>query len=177
MKTKAQVMGHPLHPILITFPSALYPTALIFDIVYLVTGELLWWTLAFWTLLVGVVGSLAASVPGLIDYTVIPDRHPGKATATRHMWMGLALTVVALAALFTRDFGRTTEQVAPLVPIALIALANLLLIVQGYWGGSLVYKHGIAVQPQHPEEYGGPGGISPRGGEEGGRPRPGGGKE
>lgn len=175
MKTRAQVMGHPMHPILIVFPSALLPVALIFDLVHLWRGELLWWTMAFWTLLAGVLGTLAAAVPGLLDYTSIPHHHPGKKTATRHMLLGLSLTIVAIVSLLTRDWGRSTDAFTPLIPTGLLLIANLLLIVQGYLGGTLVYEHAIAVHPQHPSEYGeAPAGATRPSGEER-RPRPGGG--
>lgn len=38
MESKAQFLGHPLHPMLIVFPFGLLATAVIFDAIYLLTG-------------------------------------------------------------------------------------------------------------------------------------------
>jgi uncharacterized membrane protein len=39
MESKVKLFGHPLHPILIVFPLGLLATSVIFDIVYLATGN------------------------------------------------------------------------------------------------------------------------------------------
>ena len=39
MESKAKVLGHAAHPILIVFPLGLLATAVIFDVVYLLTGR------------------------------------------------------------------------------------------------------------------------------------------
>jgi len=38
MESKAKIMGHPIHPILIPFPLGLLSTSVVFDVVYLLTG-------------------------------------------------------------------------------------------------------------------------------------------
>ena len=42
MESKAKVMGHPVHPILVPFPLGLLTTAVIFDVVHLLTGSARW---------------------------------------------------------------------------------------------------------------------------------------
>jgi len=39
MESKAKIMGHPIHPILIPFPLGLLTTSVVFDVVYLITGS------------------------------------------------------------------------------------------------------------------------------------------
>src|SRR4051812_35997252 len=73
MESKARALGHSIHPMLIVFPLGLLGTAVIFDIVYLVTGNTGWTTVSFWMIAAGVIGGLAAAVPGLIDWMAIPS--------------------------------------------------------------------------------------------------------
>ncbi len=39
MESRAKIMGHPLHPILIPFTLGLLSTSVVFDVVYLLTGN------------------------------------------------------------------------------------------------------------------------------------------
>lgn len=172
LKSKAQALGHPLHPMLVMFPTALLPVALIFDLVHLATGNALWWSISFWTLLAGVVGALLAILPGLLDYGVIPRGTEARRIATQHMVTGLTLTAISLVSLLTRDFGRVPHTLNAWIPVGLLLVANGALVLQGWWGGELVYRHAVGV---HTEGHG-DAAIQP-GHHEGEtrRPRPGGG--
>lgn len=64
MESRAKVFGHAIHPILIVYPLGLLSTAVIFDIIYLVTANARWATVSFWMIAAGVVGGLLAAVFG-----------------------------------------------------------------------------------------------------------------
>ena len=153
MKSKAQVKGHPIHPMLVMFPVALFPVTLLFDLVYLWRGEALWWTMAFWIALLGVIGTGIAIIPGLIDYTAIPRGSEAKHVATLHMVNGLIILALTLGSVLTRDLGRTTHTLTPWIPVGLLLLSNLLLGLQGWWGGELTYRHAVGVHPVDPRAY------------------------
>ena len=78
MESKAKIMGHPIHPILIPFPLGLLLTSVVFDVVYLLTGNGKWSEISFWMIAAGVIGGLAAAVFGLIDWSAIPSRYAGQ---------------------------------------------------------------------------------------------------
>jgi hypothetical protein len=42
VESKAKIMGHPIHPILIPFPLGLLSTSAVFDVVHLLTGNGKW---------------------------------------------------------------------------------------------------------------------------------------
>ena len=46
MESKVKILGHPVHPVLIVFPLGLLVTAVIFDILYLATGNTIFPTIA-----------------------------------------------------------------------------------------------------------------------------------
>ena len=73
MESKAKLFGHAIHPILIVYPLGLLSTAVIFDIIYLATGNLTWATVSFWMIAAGIIGGLLAAVFGLIDLVNIPN--------------------------------------------------------------------------------------------------------
>ena len=47
MESKAKVLGHPVHPMLIVFPLGLLATAVAFDIVGLVQSDANWFRTSF----------------------------------------------------------------------------------------------------------------------------------
>ena len=92
MKSRFKVLGHPAHPILIVFPLAFYPVAAIAEVIYLLlllfgwkpTDMLLnfdvgfFWRAGFVLQFVGLLGTLAAALPGFVDWLNIPNDAPAK---------------------------------------------------------------------------------------------------
>ena len=96
MESKAKLLGHPVHPMLIVFPLGLLATAVIFDVIALTTGNGAWLGMAFYLIAAGVIGGLAAAVFGLIDWLAIP---PGTRAKAIGLWHGVGnVVVVALFA-------------------------------------------------------------------------------
>src|SRR5262245_10851832 len=113
MKSRFKVFGHPLHPLLIVFPLAFYPLAGIAEVIYLLLlafdwhpTDMLWnfdvgffWRTGFLLQIVGLFGTLAAALPGFIDWLNIPNDAPSKDKATFHLTTGLlvaGLTVMSV---------------------------------------------------------------------------------
>ena len=95
MESKAKVMGHPVHPILVPFPIGLLTTSVIFDVVHLLAGGARWAEISFWMIAVGVMGGLLAAVFGLIDWLGIPS-----GTRAKAIGLGHGLSNVSMVALF-----------------------------------------------------------------------------
>src|SRR4051812_29354394 len=73
MESRAKLLGHPIHPMLIVFPLGLLATAVAFDVVAMVQGNQSWFHISFWMIAAGIVGGLLAAVFGLIDWLAIPN--------------------------------------------------------------------------------------------------------
>ena len=56
----ANLMGHPLHPILITLPIGFFVATLVFDLMFWRTGAETWATGALWLLGVGLLAAALA---------------------------------------------------------------------------------------------------------------------
>ena len=143
MTSPASIGKHPIHPMLVAIPIGLFVFSLISDgIAVYHHGDVFWSNVAFYTMVGGVVSALIAAVPGLIDFLSIKDRE----VKTIGLWhMSLNLIIVALYAinLWLRTNGGPDAR----LPLALSVIGILLLCVSGWLGGSLVYRHGMAVEP------------------------------
>src|ERR687884_663544 len=84
MESKVKLFGHPIHPMLIVLPLGLLAAALVFDILYLITGNGALATVAFWNILAGIIGGLLAAVFGLIDWLAIPGGTRAKQVGLLH---------------------------------------------------------------------------------------------
>ena len=84
MESRAKLFGHAIHPILIVFPLGLLSTAVIFDVIYLVTGAEQWSLVAFWLIAAGIIGGLIAAIPGWIDWFAIPSNTRAKSVGLLH---------------------------------------------------------------------------------------------
>ena len=140
MRTPASIAKHPIHPMLVPIPIGLWLFSLVSDLIYRFGGGAAEWrTVAFYTMAGGIVGALAAAVPGLIDMISLPAGP--KRTAIIHM--SINLTVVALYVV--NIFVRSTNPENVGLALALSVIAVALLAVSGWLGGKMVYEHGVAV--------------------------------
>jgi uncharacterized membrane protein len=140
MRTPANIAKHPIHPMLVPIPIGLWVFSLACDLIH-VSGKFAgaWPTVALYTMIGGIVGALAAAIPGLIDLLSLPSEP--KKTALVHM--AINLTVVALYVVNAYLRLGTPETLH--VPIWLSVIAVGLLVISGWLGGKLVYIGGVAV--------------------------------
>jgi uncharacterized membrane protein len=144
MRTRAQIGGHPIHPMLVNIPVAAFPVSLIFDVVYLLTDNPFWYAMAFWLMVVGIVGGLAAAIPGLIDYLTSVPRE-AIPTARRHGLINAGIVTWFLINAIVRATG---PMIGPRVGIAmLMSLVGIgALAYSGWLGGTLVYQYRVGVE-------------------------------
>ena len=141
MRTPASIAGHPIHPMLVPIAIGCWVLSLVADIMCFRTGAAQPWpAIAYYSMVVGIVGALAAAIPGFIDLLSLPPG-PIKKTALAHM--GINLTVVALY--ICNAFMRHGNPQELKVPMTLSVVAVLLLLVSGWLGGKLVFEAGVGV--------------------------------
>jgi uncharacterized membrane protein len=146
MRTPANIAGHPIHPMLVTIPIGLWIFSLVADLVAVRSEAPETWALvAFYALVGGIVGALAAAVPGLIDLLSLEDSAIRK-TAVIHM--SINLTIVALYVF--NAWLRMNASVVGGVPLALSVLAIGMLLVSGWLGGKMVYLSHVGVTDEQP---------------------------
>jgi len=139
----AKLLGHPVHPMLVVFPLGLLITAVLFDIVYLFSGNALFAHVAYWNIAVGIIGGLTAGIFGLIDWVAIPR---GTRAKTIGFWHGLGNVV--LIGLFVWSWLIRSDAVdyAPSTNAFALGFAGVLLgAITGWLGGELVDRLGVGV--------------------------------
>jgi uncharacterized membrane protein len=141
MRTPAQVAGHPIHPMLVTIPIGLWLFSLVCDFIALQSAEPETWAAAsLYAMVGGLIGALAAGLPGLIDLVSLKDSAI-RGTALKHMGLNLVVVVLFAINAWTRYQGTVSAAVS--VGLSIIAIA--LLLVSGWLGGKMVYEAGVAV--------------------------------
>jgi uncharacterized membrane protein len=146
MKARVEVAGHAVHPMLVVFPLGLLATSVAWDICHLATQNAAWGAVAFWTIVAGVIGGLAAAVPGFIDWLAIPRGTRARAVGLYHMVLNLmvvGLFVVSLIARWTAPLGYGTAGVGRMI-WGWIGVA--IAVVSAWLGGELVETLGVSVR-------------------------------
>jgi len=145
MKSRANLFGHALHPILVVFPLGLLATAVIFDLLYLVSGNLTMAIVGFWMIVSGIIGGLVAALFGWIDWFGIPQNTRAKRIGLLH---GVGNVFVLLFFLGSWWLRRESASDAPPSMALLLSFAGAgLALLTGWLGGELVERLGVAVDP------------------------------
>jgi uncharacterized membrane protein len=147
MKSKAVLLEHPLHPMLIPFPFAFLTGAVVFDVAGWLSNAASWWTTGAYLTAAGIATAVIAAVPGLIDYFyTVPPNSSGKSRATRHMLANLSAVVLFAVAWWLRGGAAIRPNIAVLV---LEAVGLVVLGVAAYLGGTLVTRNLIGVDHRY----------------------------
>jgi uncharacterized membrane protein len=139
-------LKHPLHPLLVHIPTALWPAALVFDILSMlgVGGNAMVQT-SFYSILFGLVVVLLAAPAGLADWLDIRPGKPAKNMGLIHAGINVTVTVVQIANLALRWGTFSAATAVDTLPMILSLVSTLALLVSGYIGGRMVYDQGISI--------------------------------
>ena len=138
----AAIAGHPIHPMLIPFPIASFVGALVTDVIYLLTNDDFWSRASMYLVGAGLITGAVAAVVGLIDFATKP-----RIRQLRIAWIhfgGNALVMVLALISLLRRRDDPSEAVAPIGLLLSIAISTIL-IVTGWLGGEMSYRHKIGV--------------------------------
>lgn len=146
MKTPASIGRHPIHPMLVVFPFALWTFSLIADLIYyFVTNDYNWEKVALYTLAGGIAGGIVAAVPGIIDYFSITDKKVSRIGGWHARLNLFAVLLFAGSFYFRTGRGARMVNESLTIPMLLSLLGVLLIFASGWLGGEMVFKHGVGV--------------------------------
>jgi uncharacterized membrane protein len=142
MESKVKFAGHPVHPMLIVFPLGLLATAVVFDIIYLVSDNSQWTVVAYYMIGAGIIGGLAAAVFGWLDWIAIPS---GTRARRIGLWHGVGNVVVVALFILSWVLRRENPEVPPTGAIVAGLTGAVIALVTGWLGGELVDRLGVGV--------------------------------
>jgi len=143
---KGKWLGHPLHPLLVHVPMALWPAALLFDLLSRAGfgGNAMVRT-SFFAIGLGLAVALLAVPTGIVDWSGIKREKPAWKIGLWHMLLN-AVVLILFAINFTLRLGNYREAaLVPVAPLVLSIAGTLVLVVSAYLGGRMVYAYGINV--------------------------------
>jgi uncharacterized membrane protein len=145
MRTPASIAGHPIHPMIVPIAIGCFLFSFAADIICCVTGaNEPWNTLAYYTMIGGILGALVAALPGLVDLLSLPPAIRG--TAITHMTINLIVVALFICNAWMRHNAPQDLK----VPMILSTIAILMLVVSGWLGGKMVYEAGVGVNDTLP---------------------------
>lgn len=138
-----------LHPMIVHFPIALLIVGFLFDIVGLFSKRESFAQMAFYLLVLGALGVIAAYITGNQAGSGITEEGALKqALETHEEAATLTIWIVSIAAVFRIALVllKKFKGVLKMVSLALFLLAVIAIARTGFYGGELVYKHAAGVQ-------------------------------
>jgi uncharacterized membrane protein len=148
MRTPASILKHPIHPMLIVFPIGLWIYSFACDLIHLAgaSGDA-WITVAFYSMVGGLIGALSAAVPGLIDLIYYKGGTPPvKKIALTHMTINLIVVGLYAVNIWLRAGGLDVKVASLSTPLLLSIIGVGLLFVSGWLGGQMVHVYGVGVE-------------------------------
>jgi uncharacterized membrane protein len=141
-----KIFRHPLHVMLIHFPTALLPMDLVLSYLFYRTGNENFGAAAFYCLIAGVALGLLAGITGLIDLITIKDK---TAMAAALVHGGINLTAILVFSVFAyKGWKQYPELPPPTIAVLTVKFITVIFILVGnYLGGRLIFKHHIAIEP------------------------------
>jgi len=143
MESRAKLLGHPIHPMLIVLPLGLFISAVVFDALYLWQGNSTFAAVAYWNGFAGIIGGLLAAVFGFVDWLAIPSGTRAKRIGLLHG--GSNVIVVVLFTLVCLMRTSVPGYIPSATSFFIEVVALLLGSVAGWLGGELVDRLGVGV--------------------------------
>ena len=142
MESKAKLLGHPIHQMLIVFPLGLLATSVVIDLIYFAGDSLIFAEVSYYLVIAGLIGGAVAAPFGFIDWRAIPRNTRAKRVGALHGIGNVAVMLLFLAsALLRADLPSAPPALAYVCSFAGAAIA----LVTAWLGGELVNRLGIGV--------------------------------
>jgi uncharacterized membrane protein len=146
MYSKVKIVGHPIHPMLVAYPIALYTSTLVAYIIYAAHKDPFFFRAAIAANIAGVVMAALTALPGFIDWAVgVPSGSPAKRHGLIHMLLNVgALLIFIINAIIHTGNWKSPSGTASGVILALIGV--LLTVGAGFFGWTMIQNDHVGVE-------------------------------
>lgn len=138
----------PLHPRLVHFPVALLITGSVAALLYLLGWRRSWLPVVAWAaILVGWLSLFAAVLSGLIDQNRATLSPAAVQALNLHIAVGFGLIITYGLLLYERlrSPAALDSPSRRLWQLLLLVLGIVMIVIEGFLGGQLVYRFGVGV--------------------------------
>jgi uncharacterized membrane protein len=151
---KGKWLGHPLHAAIVHVPVALWPAALVCDLLsWAGVGGNAMVKLSFIAIAFGLAGAAFAVPTGVADWSEIKQDKPAWRIGLYHMGANLIVIILYGINLGLRLENFKTATRIGSAPIILSVIGTILLFGSAYLGGMMVYDQGIGVARQSKDKW------------------------
>ena len=145
MTSKANISGHPVHPMLVSFPIGLWITSFAADVIFYFHRNTSLLLISKFMIAAGIVGAIAAAVPGIVDWLTLTDKDVTKVANWHARLNIIALIIFAISLYFRMRAGAHWVHYSMRIPFLLSFLGVVLISISGWLGGELTFKHGVGM--------------------------------
>ncbi|GIF71946.1 hypothetical protein Asi02nite_14640 [Asanoa siamensis] len=121
MDTRLRISGHPIQPVLMTFPVGLYVCAVVFDVGRLVGAPAIVGEVGYWTAVAGLVATALTMVAGMVDLWDVPAGPARRDVMTFNAVNAAMAGIFLVVCLMRAGSGHMVASV-PMVVMEVIAL-------------------------------------------------------
>ncbi len=137
---------HPIHPMVVHFPIALFITSVVFDFLAMRWRHKSFQDTGFYTLIAGLLGAAAAVLTGALAEEAVENKGIPESVIEIHEALGYATLLFFIGLLALRLLMRwKLIRESPALYLAMGVIGIVILSATGYFGGSLVYDFGAGV--------------------------------
>lgn len=146
MESRLKVLGHPVHPMLVTLPVGLLVTAVLFDVIDIAGGPRFLGEVAYWNITVALIAGVLAAAAGAVDLRAIPSGTRAKRIGVMHALVNTAMLLLFAGVWVVRMSADQRGAGGGLLAIEIVAIAGTGLAA--WLGGELVDRLGVGVDTE-----------------------------
>ena len=145
-----------VHPAAVHFPIALFLLSAVFLLLWFWRDTVFLLKASYWTFMFATLGAVIAGGSGFFDYYNAPyPEHPAEGaakTAPLHIRTGVVMIIIAVVSAVCFWVKNPVNDVSLVKWFAIIVfLEAILVVIQGFLGGRLVYTHHYGIEPRKGE--------------------------
>ncbi|MFG1842512.1 DUF2231 domain-containing protein [Micromonospora sp. NPDC049175] len=122
MQSRLRVRGHPIQPMLVTFPLGLFVSAAVFDLTDVLGGPAFLGEVGYWTAVAALVAAALTAVAGMVDLWDVPGDRTRRIAVTFNL-VNTAMAAMFLLACLVRSHSPQRGASAAILITELVALA------------------------------------------------------
>jgi uncharacterized membrane protein len=136
------VARRPIHSLLVPFPVVCFIAALLTDIAYAATAEMMWADFSAWLITAGVILGVLAAIAALIDFAT--NRLVGE---QRLAWPYVLGSLIVLVLSFFNALMHTRDAWTSVMPSGLMlsAVVVLVILMTTWLGRVMVYRRDMGI--------------------------------